>query len=219
LEAALDRLRGGEELNSPATIELNGKVAIRAKNDEQADITELLLNRSSYSGSPIRINTNRSFLRRALQLGFHEIGFAGVESLIDCRNQHPTYASQPRSGDSAIEPAAEVRCIKSSPQSCAPEHETTLPASPRISMGEPVSRNGHAQNPQPESNGQAGNDSSGSNLAPLIHEAEALHTSLMEAGSSVARLIAGLRRNLRPSRILSATPKSLRHLKVTDVPE
>jgi hypothetical protein len=221
LEPALDRLPGGEELNSPATIELNGNVVIRAKNNEQADIIELLLNRSSYSGSPIRINTNRSFLRRALQLGFHEIGFASVESPIICRIQHATYGWQPLSGDSAIEPAAEVQRIESSPQSCPPKQDAILPADPRRSVREPASGHGHghAQTPEPESNGQAGNDSPGSNLTSLIHEAEALNASLMEARSSFARLLAGLRRHLRPSRILSDTLKSLRQLKLTDVPE
>ena len=31
LQDALDRLPGNEELNSPATIDMNGKVAIRAR--------------------------------------------------------------------------------------------------------------------------------------------------------------------------------------------
>jgi hypothetical protein len=106
LEAALDSLPGGEVLNSPTTIELKGKVSIRVKNGEQADISELLLNRSSYTGSPIRINTDRAFLRRALQLGFHEIGFAGVESPIVCRNQHATYAWQPLT---AIRPSSRLQ--------------------------------------------------------------------------------------------------------------
>jgi hypothetical protein len=86
-------------------------------------------------------------------------------------------------------------------------------------MNEPARRNGQAQKARRESNDQAGTDSPKSNLSPLIHEAEALHTTLMNARSSVALLIAGLRRHLRPSRILSDTLKSLRQLKLTDVPE
>ena len=86
-------------------------------------------------------------------------------------------------------------------------------------MSEPASRNGHAQNPPHESNGQAGNDSPGSNLSTLIQEAESLHTSLIEARSSVTCLIAGLRRHRKQSRILNDTLKSLRQLKLTDVPE
>ena len=43
LQDALDRLPGNEELNSPATIDMNGKVAIRARGAEQSQITELVL--------------------------------------------------------------------------------------------------------------------------------------------------------------------------------
>ena len=70
LQEALDRLPGNEELNSPATLDMNGKVAIRAELRISPQITELVLDRSSYSGPAIRINTNRNFLKRAIQLGF-----------------------------------------------------------------------------------------------------------------------------------------------------
>jgi hypothetical protein len=79
LASALDRLPGSDELFCPATLDMNGKVAVRARGSDRAQITELVLNRSGYSGSAVRINTNRSYLRRALQLGFREIGVAGVE--------------------------------------------------------------------------------------------------------------------------------------------
>ena len=85
LQDALDRLPGNEELNSPATIDLNGKVAIRAKDPEQSQITELALCRSRCSGPPIRINTNRAFLKRAIQLGFSEIGISDLEAPLVCR--------------------------------------------------------------------------------------------------------------------------------------
>jgi hypothetical protein len=202
LETALDRLPGGEELNSPATIELTGKVTIRARQTEHSQITELILNGSSYSGPLVSISTNRSLLGRALRLGFREIGLASVESPIVCRHQDSIYAWQPLSADSAAEPAAEVVRIESSSTPCESVQETASSATPRRTMSEPVRRNGHAQNPPHESNGQAGNDSPGSNLSTLIHEAEALHTSLMEARASVAGLIAGLRRHRKQSKAL-----------------
>jgi hypothetical protein len=86
-------------------------------------------------------------------------------------------------------------------------------------MSEPARRNGHAQNPPHDSNGQAGNDSPGSNLSTLIQEAESLHTSLMEARSSVTRLIAGLRRHRKQSRLVTETLKSLRQLKLSETAE
>jgi hypothetical protein len=118
LESALEPLPGGDELNSPATIKLNGKVTVRAREHGQAQITELILNRSSYSGSPIRVNTNRSFLGRAIRLGFREIGLANAEAPIVCRHQHSIYAWQPLSADSSIEPVEDVIRIEWLPAPC-----------------------------------------------------------------------------------------------------
>ena len=97
LQEALDRLPGNEVLHSPATIDMNGKVAIRARDSDQSQITELVLNHSSYAGPGIRINTNRNFLKRAIELGFREIGISDVETPVVCREPHRVYAWQPLS--------------------------------------------------------------------------------------------------------------------------
>ena len=60
LGPALERLPGAETLYSPATVDLNGEIAIRAGGGESAGVTELVLCRSSYSGTPTRINVNRT---------------------------------------------------------------------------------------------------------------------------------------------------------------
>ncbi len=83
-------------------------------------------------------------------------------------------------------------------------------------MSEPVRRNGHAQTVSPGNNGQVTGDIPGSNLAALIQDAEAVHATLSDARSSVARLIPGLRRHRKQSRLLTETLKSLRQLKLTE---
>ncbi len=98
LESALDRLPGGDEFNSPVTLELNGRIAVRASAADQTEqVTELILSRSSYTGSPLCIATNRVFLDRALRLGFSEIGFAGGESPFVCRDERRIFTIQPLS--------------------------------------------------------------------------------------------------------------------------
>ena len=69
--AALDRLPGerGAEQPGHARPQRQGRDPGRGL-PITSQITELVLNRSSYSGPAIRINTNRRFLSRALQLGF-----------------------------------------------------------------------------------------------------------------------------------------------------
>jgi hypothetical protein len=86
-------------------------------------------------------------------------------------------------------------------------------------MSEPRSRNGHEQVARLESHGQANGEGAGKSLADLIHDAEALHTTVTEARTSVARLIAGLRRHRKRSRHLSDALKSLRQLKLSEVAE
>jgi hypothetical protein len=50
-------------------------------------------------------------------------------------------------------------------------------------------------------------------------DAEALHETLTEARSSTARLITGLRRHRKQSRLLADTLKCLRQLKLTETRE
>ena len=86
-------------------------------------------------------------------------------------------------------------------------------------MSEPVRRHGHEPAARASDNGHAGNETTGASLASLIQDAEALHATLSEARSSVARLISGLRRQRKQSKLLSETLKSLRQLKLTEVAE
>ena len=89
------------------------------------------------------------------------------------------------------------------------------------------SHNGHAPAPPAASRnntslrtagigGATGTDQPTS-LAALIQEAEALHAALAEARSRTARLIAGLRRQRKQSRLVRETLRSLRELKLQDV--
>jgi hypothetical protein len=50
-----------------------------------------------------------------------------------------------------------------------------------------------------------------------MQEAESLHAALADAKSRTARLIAGLRRQRKQSRLVNETLKSLRQLRLQDV--
>ena len=67
LAEAIPKLPCDEEFNFPVTVDLNGSIAVRAKAADQAKPTEVVLNGSSWTGEPIRLNTNRKYLARALQ--------------------------------------------------------------------------------------------------------------------------------------------------------
>jgi hypothetical protein len=215
LVPALERLPDAESPFSPVTVDLNGEVAIRAA----GGVTELVLRRSGYSGPPVRINVNRAYLARAVTLGFGEVGIADVEAPVVCRAPGQIYAWQPLNAESAIGPAEGAIRIESSPSLGDGPHDRRPRESPRSTMSERANRIGHEPAIRPESNGQASGEVAGTSLAALIQDAESLHTTLMEARSSLARLIAGLRRHRKQSRCLADALKSIRQLKLSEVAE
>ena len=85
LESALGRLPGAGEINAPVTMELNGKVAVRATSADRPDqVTELVLTRSGYTGSQVCVCTNRALLERALRLGLHARSASPASSRRGC---------------------------------------------------------------------------------------------------------------------------------------
>ena len=65
----------------------------------------------------------------------------------------------------------------------------------------------------------AGPDRPVTSPAVSIQEAESLHAALADARSRTARLIAGLRRHRKQSRLLGDTLRSLRELKLAEAVE
>ena len=65
-------MSGGANDCHDITVELNGCVLVRGRDHKQTPITELLLNRSRSLGPAMTLVSDRTFLIRALHLGFTE---------------------------------------------------------------------------------------------------------------------------------------------------
>jgi len=104
LAAALDRLPGADDFNAPATLDLNGCVAVRTRAADRGPVIELVLSRSRYTGAPVRVHLDRRFLARALGLGFPALEFAGPDDPVVARDARGAYAWQPLSSGSAVAP-------------------------------------------------------------------------------------------------------------------
>ncbi len=76
--------------------------------------------------------------------------------------------------------------------------------------------NGHTPARPVETASPAGSDQPGISLAALIAEAESLHVALADARSRTVRLISGLRRQRKQSRLVNETLKSLRQLRLVE---
>jgi hypothetical protein len=230
VESRLDRLPGKDAIHSPVTLELNGKVALRSRAEGQTQATELVLSRSRYTGSPIKLSTNRTLLGRALRMGFREVAIPGADIPLVCRDRNITYAWQPLT-NAVVESGNDVVCIQSGSTTAVASHVPPARETSRSTMREPIARNGHRPAepvttssrpavtiPMPiVSVSRIGDDGSTGNLASLIQEAKALHTASAEFRARSARLVAGLRRHRKQSRLLNETLKSLRQIRLRDV--
>ena len=85
-------------------------------------------------------------------------------------------------------------------------------------MVTPIQGNGHQPAVTAPTNGHSAADNPGTSLATLIQDAEAVHATLTKARAGIARLIAGLRRHRKQSRLVAETLKSLRQLQLTETP-
>lgn len=216
LAQALDRLPGGDEPQAPVTLDLNGRVAVRARGPGQDRPTELVLDRSGYTGEPVRLSTNRAFLARALRLGFSEVCVSGPESPVICRLDRKSYIWQPLSRESAIEPADDVLRITSAPKAAESAIERVRPETPRRLRNRDRTPNGQAVGPDhPASTAPTGSQPPG--LTGLIQEAETLHAVLGEARLRTARLVAALRRQRRQTKRMESAVATLRQLRLQDV--
>jgi hypothetical protein len=212
LAQALPRLPGGRGPDAPVTVDLNGHVAVRAREGDQGRVTELVLRRSAVAGPAVRFATNRRYLARALRLGFSELLVVKPDVPVLCRDGRRTYLWMPLGKESALPPGGDVARI--TPDGPAPEAPPAAAERSEPAMAKPPT-NGHqprpepapaapasAEEPPPHANGGGG----------LIEEAQALHEVLRDAHGRAGRLVAALRRQRKQSRLVQTTLASLRQL-------
>ncbi len=113
LAKSLAQLPVEDERHLPVTVDLNGAVAIRARDPDQPIPTELILSQSTWSGEAARINTNRRFLQRAVEQGFETIEFGAPGAPIVCRDPRRTYTWAALSPESAVPPDERALRIES----------------------------------------------------------------------------------------------------------
>lgn len=225
LSDRIERLPADDTPERPVTVDLNGSVAIRASQDKTSPPTELVLSRSRRVGPEVRLQTNREFLARALDLGFTEFGFVSGEAPCVCTDATRTYVWQMLDPKSALQPTDDVQRIASpaastSVRNALSERRTTKSSqtlsskeqrmpTPNGSSG-PVNRlpptSGVATNPVTLSPSpvSASND--------LITQAELVRDSLRTTLLNVTTLISVARQQRRQSRLMKSTLASLRQL-------
>lgn len=84
LQRNLKNLPSSESFNGPVTIDMNDQIALRAENARSSSVTELILANSRRSGAEVCLVSDRTFLDRAIRLGFREFLVAGEEAPVVC---------------------------------------------------------------------------------------------------------------------------------------
>ena len=228
------RLPSETEQDGRITLNLNGSVALLAKGDGLTTVTQVVLRNSQRTGDEVRLNTDRKFLLRAVQLGFHQIELHGSESPIVCRDERRVYLCSVLADGPTLEAGSDTVQLES------PLTNTTLPRRERTALPPrrarrtpertslPMPRNRIAEtlaaSVSPPANGSASppqkqndeHESHGS-FQTILQQAETAKTTLHDAFSQINHLIGLLKRHRRQSKLMQTTLASLKQLQKLEV--
>jgi len=206
LSKSLKRLPIEDDLYLPVTVDLNGRVAIRARPSDASQITELLLTQSTRSGEPVRINTNRKYLGRAMKLGFRSVHVFDSKTPVLCQDDRRSYVWALLDPESAIVSSKDAIRIESQTETMPAKTTNTKPRRTNTQM----SQTGSQRDKSTKSNGTAQVQNEG--VDALIENATALKASLRESLTKTSVLIAELKRHRKQAKLVSSTLASLRQL-------
>lgn len=230
LATSLEKLPGNHDDQCPVTLDLNGHVALRAKEEGQSQPTEVTLTGSQVDGAPVLVHTDRRFLQRAVDLGFTEITVSGADKPLLCKDSARTYIWVPLAKALAIPATDQAIRIVSQEESGVPDPikermKSPMPSSnsngrSQATTASHLNGNGSA-NDNGQSNGTSEHaDSTGgpasSSLGALIVEAQALRDYLHDGHARASRLCVSLKRHRKQSKLVASTLASLRQLQQID---
>ena len=212
ISQSLSRLPGNDDPYKPVTLDMNGKIAIRARGEEQPQPTELLLCESTCTGEPLRISTDRGYLAHALRLGFRELSFYGANTPVQCSDETRHYLWALLDPDSAIEPSAEALRV------AVPEPNTSTSnlSNTKQKKTRPMSENSTEtkttttpkRSARTKGRGQPEAATNG-DLASLIADARA---ALREADGKLRALSAAFKQHQKQVKLVRSTLSSLQQL-------
>ena len=223
LADAIERLPCEEDdMHQAVTLDLNGKVIVRARASGSKVPTELVLNRSSTSGEDIRLTTNRNFLARAVKLGFRELYMYGAEVPLQACDENRTLLWALLGESGAIQPNPKAIQIESRqfgdgqsqrsdtvPTPISRRANTMVKATTRpqnTAADEPLDGGGNG------SGSGHGNPNGSAGPVDPVELAEALRATLRTALGQVSELVSALKQQKRNTRSVQSALATLRQL-------
>ncbi|MBI2823140.1 MAG: hypothetical protein HYX69_00450 [Planctomycetia bacterium] len=214
LAASIHRLPGDKDFGQAVTLDLDSRVVLRAKSEDCPITTELVLSQSATTGEPVRVNMNRSFLARAIELGFNELHVFGPTTPIQCRDDHRTYLWAVLDHESALPAvpnAIRIDSATAAPPSLTKQRKNRVPM-PRTQPTAPAGADDTlASRPTEVAATQSDREETSVTVSP-IQQAVVLRQSLAAALGQANKLIRQLKRQKRQSKLVESTLASLREL-------
>jgi hypothetical protein len=211
LGATLPRLPGRDDEDQHLTVDLNGRVCVRARAEGQSRTTEVVLTRSECRGEPARLCLKRLHLARALRLGLADAYVVKPNSPVLFRDDRRQYVVMPLAPTCALAPAEDALRIESSAdQPASPNHPPERTAIPMANSSSNGHENGHLA--AAPADGTEATDKAGISIGSLIAEAQSLRDATREVYGRAGRLVTALQRHRRQSRLVASTLQSLRQL-------
>jgi hypothetical protein len=190
-----------------------------------ARTNRVVLQRSTRDGESMRVNMNRRFLLRAVQLGFTEIELAAPNAPARCRDDHRAYVWAVLDAESATKPADNaIRVLSTASEMPASRLKPTRRNQNMATNNNDTNGEKHSSPASPKqltANAGASKVKAvhrASRKAPrqqtpdLIEQAEGLRRSLRELLGKTNDLIVALEQQRRQSRLVRSTLASLREL-------
>jgi hypothetical protein len=104
LQRILRELPGSKEADAPITLDVNARVALRARAEKEPRCTEVSLPSSTCEGVAVRIACNRLMLQRALALGFRTVQIRSDSKPLMCQDERRTFLWAPLNTEEVIAP-------------------------------------------------------------------------------------------------------------------
>ena len=193
LVAALPGLPGADRDDLPVTLDLGGRLTVRAQDETTGAVTEVRFDQSRADGPPARVAVDRRVLARAVALGCLTLRVVPGKPVV--------FADGPKTLVAvALDPALVVPPANRNP-------DPAPPVAPNPERRTAVKR--------PESNGHTPadrHDPQSADPADPLAEAEELRAALVEAAGLAARLVAALRHTRKEKRALATVFAGLKQL-------
>jgi hypothetical protein len=207
LAANLQSLPIHDETYREITLDVNGKVAVRAKQGEDAP-TELVLCRSRKTGSDMVLASNRIYLQRAAQLGLTHLYLFGQDRPVLAKDERRTLVWMLLDKECIVPASADSKQVLSDPAFVSPsppsipmhKRKNTLPTSQAhqiVSTSAPIDDAATSATPV---------------TASPLDQAIRLHSLLHDALSASNALVRCIKRQKKHDRAYKAAIASLRQL-------